>query len=251
MMWGEGSFGGGIKIHGSSSVQGDESESPLVSHCFMWKPGQHTPTLLNSAWASVWCNARIRCLCIILLFVFPDYVYLKSLGCLRVTAIKFCFDEQRKCLISPPANKKEDVLLNVKMRAINDGILAHGLVVKRFLNMASLSFCDRFPFFTSTMHASLLSRPPQRKATSSWSQEEHLSAAAGCRLPLLSTHGPRARERHSQLLGLCLWCYFLSPYLSVEMCKGSTCVEYVAQQYVVCDFQRFVLHHQIDWRKLP
>lgn len=115
--------------------------------------------------------------------------------------------------------------------------------------MASLSFCDRFSFCTSTMHACLLSRPPQRKAASSWSQEEHLSPAAGGGLPLLSTHGPRARERHSQLLGLSLWCFLLSPYLSVEMCKVSTCLECVAQQYVVCDFQRFVLHHQTDWRK--
>lgn len=38
MRRGEGSYGGGIKIHGGSAAQSDDSDSSLVSHCLLWKP---------------------------------------------------------------------------------------------------------------------------------------------------------------------------------------------------------------------
>lgn len=44
--------------------------------------------------------------------------------------LKCWLEEQKQCLISSQANKIEDVLLNVKMRAINNVILEHGLIVK-------------------------------------------------------------------------------------------------------------------------
>lgn len=44
--------------------------------------------------------------------------------------LPFRLEEQRPSLISSQANAKEDMLLNVKMRAINNWILERGLIVK-------------------------------------------------------------------------------------------------------------------------
>lgn len=109
--------------------------------------------------------------------------------------------------------QKKDRLLNVKLRPINSGIMGHGLigvslvfpvlVHDRFLCLpVCLTSSYTRVCLTAPAAAPFCSAPPQREETGPQSQEEYLPPAAGRWLPLLQTHGPWTRERHTQLPGL-------------------------------------------------
>lgn len=198
---GEGSYRGGIQIHGGSAAHWDDSES-------LWKPEHPTPTttLLSQVLYIVWCNVQMGCLPVALFCYSSSRFWCMKLWGLSPGFLSIKFQTE---LNQFTGKKKQDKLLNMKLRTINNGILECGLIVWLLNVFMYLPLCKltlNWYIWICISYAPVSCRvPPQREETGPWFQEKYLSIAACCRLPLLQTHGSWTREHHSQLPGLILF----------------------------------------------